>query len=355
MPPEKGLFVKEIKDNQAVEGLFMVKEMSRAETKTGSLYLMLTVSDRTGEIAGRIWDKADYWESRCQPGSIVFLSGQGQVFRNSLQLKINSIEAFDTTDIDLSLFLPSTANDPEVMCRELIFLAESVTDIHLRKLLLAFLNSGDFIEQFKKAPAAKMMHHAYYGGLLEHTLAVARLADSLAGHYAILDRSLLIAGAIFHDIGKIKEYSYANYPFQYTDSGRLVGHMVLGIEMLNERIRTIADFPEALATQLSHLILSHHGQHQFGSPTVPMTMEAFMLHFIDDLDAKMNTMEKLGEQFTEPGRQWTDYQRHLERFLFLSGSEQKADDLLQTVEKPTETSKETAAEIEVRQRSLFGS
>ena len=163
------------------------------------------------------------------------------------------------------------------------------------------------------------MHHAYLGGLLEHTLAVAKLGGLIADCYPALDRDLLMAGALLHDIGKTRELAFAAFPFEYTVRGRLVGHLVIGIEMIQEKIQTIPGFPEEMATRLQHLILSHHGRYEFGSPTLPMISEAFVLNFLDDLDAKLNFMNRLAEQAPGPGYQWTDFQRTLERFLYVKG------------------------------------
>lgn len=320
MKRAKGDLIKNIRDGQHVEGLFLVKEMSRAETRTGSPYLVLTVMDETGELGGRVWENADMLMPECPPGGIISLTGQAQAYRNILQLKINRIKAVPETEVDMSLFVPSTPGDIDAMAAELEQLAKSVTDPDLQELVLAFLKDNQFFEKFCKAPAAKSMHHAYLGGLLEHTLAVSRLADMTTRLYPSIDRSLLIAGAILHDIGKVSEFSYALYPFDYSDQGRLVGHHVLGSDLVQEKINALKKFPEKLGTRLKHLILSHHGRHEFGSPALPMMREAFILNFLDDLDAKINYVDRLGKQALESGYQWTEYQRTLERFLFVKGS-----------------------------------
>lgn len=315
----KGCFIKEIRDNQNIDGLFLIKEMTRAETRTGNPYLMLTVVDQTGEIAGRIWEDADRYVQTFTPGQVVQVNGLAQAYRGTLQLKINSIKAVDEAEVDRSFFLPQAPGDTDARAEEVLQLIKTIKDKYLKKLLLSFFGDNEFLAVFKKAPAAKQMHHAYGGGLLEHTLAVARLADHISRLYPNIDRSLLLTGAILHDLGKIKEYGFASYPFDYTDQGRLMGHAVIAIEMIQEKIRAIREFPEQLAFTLKHLILSHHGRHEFGASVVPMMIEAFVLHFIDDLDAKINTISKLNDKATTPGYQWTDYQRYLERFLYVPG------------------------------------
>jgi len=316
---DKKLFVNRIQDGQAIEDVFLVRQMSRAETRSGKPYLILTLMDRTGEIGARLWDNADTFLELCQPGSLVLVIAQAQDYKGSLQLKVDAVRQVDKGGVDFTLFMQTSKNDRHVMARELESLAGSINNSSCRKLLRKFFNDTEFFEQFKTAPAAKSMHHAYLGGLLEHTLAVARLADMLAGFYPALDRDLLMTGALLHDVGKIREFAFESYPFDYTDMGRLMGHIVLGAEMIQERISTVTDFPEDLSTRLQHLILSHHGRHEFGSPSVPMLSEAFVLHFIDDLDAKLNFITTLEEQAPEPGYQWTDFQRVLDRFLYVNG------------------------------------
>lgn len=233
------------------------------------------------------------------------------------------------------------------MAAELRRLAKGVDNPFLRELLFAFFHNRKFFEQFKKAPAAKGMHHAYLGGLLEHTLAVARLVDVVCPLYPAIDRSLLMAGAMLHDIGKVEEFSFATHPFDYSDSGRLMGHLVLGVEMIQERIDTVLHFPKALAVRLKHLILSHHGRQEFGSPTVPMMLEAFVLNFLDDLDSKINYVNRLSGQVQNEGYQWTDFQRPMERFLYIQGHPDRPQPGLAQPEDNSEP------EVDPRQRSLW--
>ena len=343
----KGICIKEIGENASVDGLFLVKSMNRAETRTGSPYLSLTVMDATGEMAGRVWENADQLITACPAGGVVRLSGQAQSFKNVLQLKINNLTAIPAEDVDLSEFLPSTTGDINSMTVELRKIAKSIDNPFLRELLLAFFQNRSFMEEFKKAPAAKNMHHAYLGGLLEHTLAVARLAESTSQLYPTIDHSLLIAGAMLHDIGKVEEFSVTSHPFDYTNSGRLMGHLVLGVEMIQKRIDTIPHFPEELAVRVKHLILSHHGRHEFGSPAVPMMLEAFVLNFLDDLDSKINYVNRLSDQAQQEGYQWTDYQRVMERFLYVQNSPAQPPAGIAPATDDTEP------EIDPRQRNLW--
>ena len=347
---EKKVFIKDIKEDQLVEDLFLVKEANRAETRNGKPYLIVTVMDRTGELGGRLWENVDRFMPACKVGNIVLLRGRAQSYKGTLQLKIDTVNAVEK-DRDSGWqpgdFLPATVGDVPAMAREILAYARSVTEPHLNKLLLAIFGNQDFFGAFQQAPAAKRMHHAYYGGLLEHTLAVTRLADSMAGLYPMIDRSLLIAGALLHDIGKTEEFSFDRYPFDYTDKGRLVGHLVLGAEMMLDCVKELDSFPPELATRLQHLILSHHGRYEFGSPCLPMTLEAFILNFIDDVDAKINYLDRLGSQSDEPGYRWTDFQKTLERFLYVRGGPLPEPDGAVTPATEAEESEED------KQQSLF--
>ena len=335
--------IKDIVDNQAVEDVFLVRDVSRSETRNGKPFLALTVIDSSGEISGRVWENADRFLEECRPGGAILLKGQAQSYKGVLQLRIDHLEKHEIPADELARFIPATGGDIKSMSTEMVRLAKSIADPHLRDLTLSFLQDSATSDLFKKAPAAKFMHHACLGGLLEHTLGVARLADSIATLYPAVDRSLLIAGAILHDLGKLIEFSYESFPYDYSDRGRLVGHMVLGIEMIQEKVTGMTDFPEETATRLKHLILAHHGRHEFGSPVLPMMLEAFILHFIDDLDAKVDYIGGLARKATESGYQWTEYQRNLERFLYVRGE----------VVGGAESEEDPEEEIDPRQKNLW--
>ncbi len=340
--------VNDIEDGQQIsEEIFLLKELSRAETRAGKPYLTLKLMDKTGEITGRIWDDADRWEKKCTPGGLVSIYAKAQSYKGNLQLIISAVDSIAMEETDLSDFIPSTSCDIDEMAEELSRLAKSVSNPFIKKLLLKFVNDASFFEAFKKAPAAKSMHHAYLGGLLEHTLHVCRLANMVSGLYPSIDRSLLLAGAMLHDIGKVEELTATSGLFDYSDQGRLMGHMILGVEMVQERIKKIKDFPEDLSVRIKHLILSHHGRHDFGAPTLPMLHEAFVLNFLDDLDAKINYVERLSDKAPEDGYQWSEYQRNLERFLFLTGHSAKPD------VPPQKQKKEKTAHPGIKQPSLF--
>jgi 3'-5' exoribonuclease len=337
------LMIKDILDNQTVDGVFLVREVNRGETKNGKPFLALTIMDGSGDIACRVWEDADRYLESCPTGATIRIKAQAQAYRGVLQLRIDHLEKCDVSPAEMGALIPATSGDITAMAAELLRLAKSIDNTHLRELVLAFLNDRETFALFKKAPAAKFMHHACLGGLLEHTLGVARAADKVSGLYPAVDRSLLLTGAILHDIGKLIEFNYEVFPYDYSDRGRLVGHMVLAIEMIQEKIAASPGFPAETATHVKHLILAHHGRHEFGSPSLPMMLEAFVLNFIDDLDAKVNYITGLGQKLDGEGYQWTDYQRNLERFLYVRGTAAGRND----------RADQTHLEVDPRQGSLF--
>ena len=357
----KKQFVKDLQDRQQVQDLFLVCRYSLAETKTGKPYLALTLTDKSGEIEARMWDNAEQFAVNIEEGSFVETRGVVQDFQGVLQMKLLHLSPIPPSIISLQDFLPASKRAVEEMILELQERIATTADPALKKLL-QHLFQGETLKLFSQAPAAKKMHHAYIGGLIEHTLSMAHMAEAAARHYPLLNYDLLMAGVLLHDLAKIEEFDFSSPSFSYTDRGRLVGHLVLGVEMVRRAAAEIIDIPASLLDQLSHLILSHHGQLEFGSPVLPMTPEAMLLHHIDDMDAKMNYLSALQEQVRGTDWEWTPFQRPLQRFLFLPGS----DGLQQAENKPErmpsvkkeethpsakKTQKEDAAKL---QQTLFG-
>jgi len=319
----KNIFIDQLEQGARVDELFLVKSARLSETRAGKPYLVLTVMDRSGELSGPVWENALQIEKICSPGEIVRVGGMVQSYRDSLQLKIDSVQPVVKSTVDLGDYFPVSPRNREEMADELQILFRTVKNPYLKKLLNYFFNKSDWWIRFQDAPAAKGIHHAYIGGLLEHSLSTSRVCHFLAEHYEGVDHSLLIAGALLHDIGKLEELQAADGVVEYTVRGRLKGHLVIGSEMVAEAAGRIKNFPQDLLEQLQHLILSHHGRHEFGSPSVPMTVEALLLSFADDLDAKMNLTEQLRRKMNSVDLSWTDYQRTLERYLYLGGFEEK--------------------------------
>ncbi len=311
---EKRIFIADLQEGQQVEEVFLVARKNLAETKAGKPYLALTLMDRSGEIEARLWDNAASFDPHAAVGAYVRVKGQARPYRDQLQLTLGSLQQVDASKVSVVDFMPSGNRSVKEMKMELAGIITSVAHPGLRRLLETVF-SGETLQQFSTAPAAKKMHHAYLGGLLEHTLSVTGLALALADHYPGLDRDVFVTGALLHDLAKIREFSYVAPPFDYTDQGRLMGHLVIGVDMVRRAAAGIDELEQDCLDQVCHLILSHHGRFEFGSPVLPMTQEALLLHHIDDMDAKMNYTDQLREQMSEPG--WTDYQRPLERFLYL--------------------------------------
>lgn len=337
---KKDVFVNELKEGDRFDAPFLVKQARLGETRAGKPYLILTLMDKSGEVSGPVWEDAERYKELCRPGTVVRCAGMVQTYRDNIQLKIDGVQQIDEDEVDLGDFFPTSVKCREEMVRDLSLLIHSVKNSFLKKLLRAFLLQDEWLQRFKDAPAAKGIHHAYIGGLMEHSLSVGKVAEFLSVHYEGVDRDLLITGALLHDIGKLEELKLESGIIDYTASGRLKGHLVIGSEMVGRAAVKIKDFPQELLEQVQHLILSHHGRQEFGSPTVPMTVEAFMLNFLDDLDAKMNILEQLRRKMENEDLSWTDYQRSLERYLYLGGFEKKSE----------KVSGETAAP---KQASLF--
>lgn len=319
----KSLFVRDLQDGQQICDLFLISRKNYAETKAGKPYLALTLMDNSGEIEARVWEGAEQANELVAVGRFIMAQAMVKQFRDQLQLNISSLRILEASEVALEDFMPSSRRSADEMRAELADLLATIEDKQMG-LLLADIFQGDLLRQFLTAPAAKMMHHAYLGGLAEHTLSMTRLAVSLCNHYPALDRDLMIAGCLLHDIGKIEEFDYSALPFTYTDSGRLVGHLVLGSEIIRRQAEKIPGFPPGRLDNLIHMILSHHGRYEFGAPCLPMTREAILLHHLDDMDAKMNLIDKLSAQVEAGKYQWSDYQRSLERFLLLKGSEEQS-------------------------------
>ena len=308
-------FVNQLSRGQSVESIFFVREKSLTKTKAGIPYLSMRLADRTGEVEGRIWDNALDFCSVFEKEDFVKVRAEVDEFQGVLQLRVSKLRKCVADEVRLEDFLPKTTRNVESMFDELKAIACGIRQPFLRKLAETFFEDGEWARKFKLAPAAKAVHHVYLGGLLEHTLSVVQLVLLVAPRYRGVDQDLLLTAAIFHDMGKISELSFER-SFDYTDPGRLLGHIVLTIEMLDQKISAIPDFPENVALLLKHLVVSHHGQYEFGSPKLPMTLEALLLNHLDDLDAKLNAVLALLEKEKENPSRWTSYNKLFERFIY---------------------------------------
>ena len=309
-------YVNEIKENDNVDSFFLVQEKSSGITKTGNAYLKLKLVDRAGEMEGRIWTSVENLAGAFEKDDFVHVTGKAVSFQEHLQLNINRIERVGEQEILFSDFFPMAARDIGEMFQSLSEVIDQIKNPHLSKLLRLFWQDESFIKLFKLAPASKWLHHNYLGGLLEHTLSLVQLVLTNAAHYDGLNLDLLLTASILHDLGKVEELSYQR-SFDYSDEGRLLGHIILGIERVEDKIRQLPDFPKDLSTILKHLLLSHHGQYIWGSPKRPMTLEAVMLHYLDDMDAKMNGIQQFIKKQPPDGSRWTAYHRTFEQYFYV--------------------------------------
>ncbi|MEW6266236.1 MAG: HD domain-containing protein [Thermodesulfobacteriota bacterium] len=318
--PETGnkIYVQDIREGQEVAAAFVLSDLRLATTKNGRPYVALKLRDRTGGIEARVWDRAEEFARKFRNGEAALIRGLAESFQGSLQIKVVEARPLAEDEIVPADFLPSTPHDVEVMFDELKSMAAGLGDPDLRSLLSDVLADEELAAGFKQAPAAKKFHHAYRGGLLEHTLSLARAASAAAGLYPRLDRDLLLAGAILHDLGKIREFNLG-LTSDYSPEGRLVGHLIIGVETLDRFLADRPEFPAELALMLKHLILSHHGEYELGSPKKPKFLEALALHHLDDLDAKMNGIATFIDRHADERTGWTDYNNLMGRYFFRPG------------------------------------
>jgi 3'-5' exoribonuclease len=297
-------------ENKIITSSFVVAAKQVKPKRTGEPYLALTLADRTGQIEAKMWDNVGEVQDAFQQDDFVKIKGLINIYNKRFQLTIHKLRRLGDAEIDFSDYLPVTAKDIDQLWSRLGEFVASMQNPHLKGLLQAFLADGEFAAALRNAPAAKTLHHAYIGGLLDHMVSLFQICDLAMRNYPQVDRDLLLTGAFLHDIGKIHELSYAR-SFSYTTRGQLLGHMIIELEMLQAKLP--AGFPDALKTVLEHLIISHHGEYEFGSPKLPMFPEALMLHYLDDLDSKMESMRAHFER--EPDAIWTSYNASLGRPL----------------------------------------
>jgi 3'-5' exoribonuclease len=311
--------IAELADGDEVAGCFVLREVRRLQTRSNQPFLRLVLGDRTGSIEGVIWEDIERWEPFCVPKAVVGVRGRVSFYQDRPQLRILSIEPIRAAAADMQLLLPASRRDREVMERELDAIVASVRDRPLRGLLRRCLGrETELGRSFRDHQAATRNHHAYLHGLLEHTLSVATTCDRIAGHYfqqgVPLDRDLLLTGALLHDIGKVIELEGPPVP-NYTTPGKLLGHIVLGIQAVGREALKVPGLDEERLLLVQHLIASHQGKPEWDSPRVPQLLEGLILHYADDLDAKINqAMAAIGG--TAPG-DWSSYDRSLARSFYL--------------------------------------
>jgi 3'-5' exoribonuclease len=310
----KSPFVRELKPEEIATAVFLVQAKEIRQKRTGEPYLSLTLSDRTGEIEARMWDNVAEVMDTFERDHFVKIRGQLQIYNTRPQLIVHRLRRMLDTEVDFADFFPASLRNSDEMWAELRQIVAGISNVHLRQLLDAFLDDPEIAARYRVSPAAKSIHHAFRGGLLEHVLSLCALAGPIAAHYRTVDRSLLLTGIVLHDIGKIYELTYER-GFGYSAEGQLIGHIAIALRMLSEKLRAFPDFPEKLRTLVEHMILSHHGKLEFGSPRVPLFPEALLLHYLDDMDSKMECMRAAGEKAGLAEGLFTAWSSPLERVV----------------------------------------
>jgi 3'-5' exoribonuclease len=311
----KETFVANLEANQSITTTFLVKSKEVKAKRSGEPFLSLVLGDKSGELDAKMWDNVEGIEASFDRDDFIKVKGTVQVYRNRPQLTIHILRRCDDGEVDFSDYFPKTSKDISVMFEELLTIVDGVENSFLRELSMSLLLDEEFAAKFKQAPAAKTLHHAWIGGLLEHTLSLCKLCKLVGQNYEGLDIDLLLTGAVLHDIGKTQELSYSR-SFAYTTEGQLLGHMILELDIVNEKIAEIDAFPRELKVLIQHLIISHHGEYEFGSPKLPMFPEALLLHSLDNLDSKLEAMKAILK--TDPNIEgaWTGYNTMFGRPLF---------------------------------------
>jgi 3'-5' exoribonuclease len=304
-------------ENKVVTTSFVVSSKQVRPRKTGELFLQLTLADRTGAIDAKMWDNVADALDAFEQDDFVKVKGLVNRFNNKFQFTIHKLRKLQETEVDFTDYLPKTEKNIDELWSTLAQFVASFRNPYLKSLIEAFMADPQIANAYRTAPAAKTLHHAYIGGLLDHVVSLFTVCDLAVRNYPQVDRDLLLTGAFLHDVGKIHELSY-NRAISYTTRGQLLGHMIIELEMLQEKVAQLAGFPAELRTLLEHLIISHHGEYEFGSPKLPMFPEALMLHYLDDLDSKMESMRAHFEREVGSESDWTGYNPSLGRPLLNS-------------------------------------
>lgn len=315
--------IKALKDKDAVDLPALVKEKHLGMGKNGRPFLSLVLGDASGSIDARLWDNVESLARGFETGDVVRVRGTIQIFQNRRQLILHRLERLDPATVNLEDYIPQSGLKADDLYAELLALARSIRNPSLNQLVVGTLEDPEIKPKLMRAPAAKSIHHAWIGGLLEHILSMAKLLDGMARHYPFLNRDLLIFGAVFHDLGKIWELEWEQ-GFSYTDRGRLIGHMEMACELIDQKASRILGFDQELRDACKHIVLSHHGKLEYGSPKRPKFLEALIVAMVDDLDSKISTVKTLIESERGPGgERWSRYSELFDRYFLLDDMKEK--------------------------------
>jgi 3'-5' exoribonuclease len=304
-------------ENKVITSTFVVVSKQIKPKKSGEPYLALVLGDRSGQVEAKMWDNVEDVLNAFDQDDFLKVKGLLNKYKNRFQITIHKLRKLGEVEIEFSDYLPKTTKDIDELWRTLGNFVSTFENPYLKALVQAFMADPMIAAAYRNAPAAKTLHHAYIGGLLDHVVSLFRSCDLVCRNYPQVNRDLLLTGAFLHDIGKIHELTY-NRSFSYTTRGQLLGHMIIELEMLREKIALVPGFPDELKTLIEHLIISHHGEYEFGSPKLPMFAEALMLHYMDDLDSKMEAMRAHFEREVDLEGPWTSYNASLGRPLLNS-------------------------------------
>ena len=315
--------IKDLKPGDKFVAFFILRKKEiRTKFNSDEIYLSLELGDASQRIRGTVWEKPQEVYEAIEPGDIMKVKATAIHFKDKLHLNIEKIrKAEEGDDFDIKELVPVVDKDRDALLAHLDELIASVENPHLKELLNLVFTDSEIREQFKDAPGGKLWHHNYLGGLLEHTLSVTGIADRVGQMYPDIKRDLLLAAGLLHDIGKISSYTYKTL-IDFTDDGRLVGHIVIGAQMVKDKIREIKDFPKDLEMELTHLILSHQGKLEHASPVVPMTLEGLILYYADEIDSSANAYQRITKREKEPGRKWSSYVSLINRYLYFGNEEE---------------------------------
>lgn len=310
-------FIAQLQDKNAVASTFLAKNKVLLRDKKGKPYLSFLLSDSSGEVDAKAWDNVDTIEGVFQSGDIIWVKGTVQVYQNRKQVIVHKIERYEG-EVDLKDYIKSSDKKPEDNLQSLLQMVDGMKNQYLKQLILDTLNDPTLKPLILAAPAAKSIHHAKFGGLLEHIVSIGRLCQLVGQNYPTLNVDLLLYGAVFHDIGKIWELSIGDGGIQYTDKGRLLGHMMMAVELVEKKASRIFNFPEDLKDICKHMILGHHGKFEYGSPKLPQTLEAYMLWMLDELDSKVDSIQ--AAMAIPGGENWSQYSTLFERHFYTKGN-----------------------------------
>lgn len=314
----KKQFVNQIQEGDVVNDYFIAVRKDLRTKQDGGLFLGMVFKDKTGDVGGIMWNNAAAAAQRFGAGDVVNVRGKVNLYQNRMQIRVEEVLPLREEEYDIADLVQVSHSAGEDL-EKFVAILNTVENPHLKQLVEAFTGDEEFMKQFVNASAAKKWHHEYQGGLVRHCYEMARVAETMCELYSEIDRDLLLLGVLIHDIGKLEELSHDLFS-DYTTPGKLLGHLQIGCDMVTARVSAIPDFPEKLRLQLLHFVLSHHGELQYGSPVVPKTLEAIVLHHIDNLDAQAAAYTRIIREAKDRSQEWSDYQPLIERVIWTKDS-----------------------------------